>query len=122
METHSGSSRKKSGASASGIDGSTIVGSSHAVGGKVVSGHLRRDSDRVMASESLNSVMGEELQLKIAENARLHAALDGVDKRYFGSVLNKTFWTRPLPKKKALPRKLPVLKCLECTYAFSSQL
>jgi hypothetical protein len=70
----------ESGVGASGIDGSTIVGS--AVAGKVVSGHLRRDSDRVMASESLNSVMGEELQLKIAENARLHAALDGVDKRY----------------------------------------
>ena len=26
--------------------------------------------------------MGEELQLKIAENAKLHAALHGVDKRY----------------------------------------
>ena len=26
--------------------------------------------------------MGEELQLKIAENAKLHAALDGVDARY----------------------------------------
>ena len=30
--------------------------------------------------------MGEELQLKIAENAKLHAALDGVDKRYKGGV------------------------------------
>ena len=34
------------------------------------------------ASESLNSVMGEELQLKIAENAKLHAALDGVDAKH----------------------------------------
>ena len=49
---------------------------------KVVSGHFHRDTERVSASESLNSVMGEELQLKIAENAKLHAALDGVDKRY----------------------------------------
>ena len=49
---------------------------------KVVSGHFHRDSERVTASENLNSVMGEELQLKIAENAKLHAALDGVDKRY----------------------------------------
>ena len=49
---------------------------------KVVSGHLYRDTERVNASESLNSVMGEELQLKITENAKLHAALDGVDKRY----------------------------------------
>ena len=93
METHSGSSRKKSGAHASGTDGLTVLGSGHANAGKVVSGHLRRDSDRVMASESLNSVMGEELQLKIAENARLHAALDGVDKRYFGSSLDKAFCT-----------------------------
>ena len=65
------------------MDGSAMLGSSHTATGKVVSGHLHRDSDRVLASESLNSVMGEELQLKIAENARLHAALDGVDKRYF---------------------------------------
>jgi len=49
---------------------------------KVVSGHFHRDTERVSASESLNSVMGEELQLKIAENAKLHAALHGVDKRY----------------------------------------
>ena len=33
--------------------------------------------------------MGEELQLKIAENARLHAALDGVDKRYTVSITGK---------------------------------
>jgi hypothetical protein len=39
-------------------------------------------SDRVIASESLNSVMGEELQLKIDENARLHAKLDDIDKRH----------------------------------------
>ena len=56
---------------------SSVIGQSS----KVVSGHLQRDTDRVTASESLNSVMGEELQLKISENARLHAALDGVDKR-----------------------------------------
>ena len=36
---------------------------------------------RVQASESLNSVMGEELQLKIEENARLHAQLDEIDKK-----------------------------------------
>ena len=93
METHGGSSKKKSGAHASGADGSTMLGSGPTNAGKVVSGHLRRDSDRVMASESLNSVMGEELQLKIAENARLHAALDGVDKRYFVSVLDKALCT-----------------------------
>ena len=57
--------------------------------------------------------MGEELQLKIAENARLHAALDGVDKRYFGSVLDKAFWT---------PLKNCALNVLECAYAFSNQL
>jgi len=38
------------------------------------------------ANESLNSVMGEELQLKITENARLHAELDGVDARYASKI------------------------------------
>ena len=74
---HSGSSRKKT-------VGPDIAASHANTGGNstnIVSGHIDRDHDKVSVSESLNSVMGEELQLKIAENARLHAALDGVDKR-----------------------------------------
>ena len=79
LEGHGGSSRKKS----SGLDSSsTSINTGTGSSGKIVSGHLHRDTERVSASESLNSVMGEELQLKIAENARLHAALDGVDQRY----------------------------------------
>ena len=37
---------------------------------------------RIDASESLNSVMGEELQLKIEENAKLHATLHEIDKKH----------------------------------------
>lgn len=44
----------------------------------------------VAASEDVNSVMGEELSLKIAENARLHAALDEVDKKYEAKISNLT--------------------------------
>jgi len=73
---HSIGTRKKT----SGSDNNT--GNASGMHGKVVSGHFHRDTERVTASENLNSVMGEELQLKIAENAKLHAALDGVDKRY----------------------------------------
>lgn len=72
----SGSLRKKS---SGGNNNPTQSSEMH---NKVVSGHFYRDTERVNASESLNSVMGEELQLKITENAKLHAALDGVDKRY----------------------------------------
>ncbi len=39
-------------------------------------------SGKVNASESLNSVMGEELQLKIEENAKLHAILDEIEKKH----------------------------------------
>jgi len=73
---HSIGTRKKT----SGSDNN--AGNASGMHGKVVSGHFHRDTERVTASENLNSVMGEELQLKIAENAKLHAALDGVDKRY----------------------------------------
>lgn len=40
------------------------------------------NAERVAASENFNSVISEELQQKIAENVRLHEALDGVEKRY----------------------------------------
>ena len=65
--------------------------------------HLN-DADRVAASESLNSVMSEELQLKIAENAKLHAALDGVDKRYedrISALQSKVNELESLASKKA---------------------
>ena len=44
--------------------------------------HIEFVSGKVNASESLNSVMGEELQLKIEENAKLHATLSDIDKRH----------------------------------------
>lgn len=34
------------------------------------------------ASENLNSVIGQELQSKIEENARLHAKLSEIDDKY----------------------------------------
>lgn len=75
-----------------------------------MSGHLFRDTDRVSASESLNSVMGEELQLKIAENARLHAALDGVDKRYSAiTIAFQYFFGMVVP---------PIFKCLGVNPSF----
>ena len=41
-------------------------------------------------SEDVNTVMSEELSLKIAENAKLHAALDEVDKKYESKISHLT--------------------------------
>lgn len=42
----------------------------------------KRSSQSLEAAESVASVMGEELEAKIAENAKLHGALAEVDQRY----------------------------------------
>lgn len=72
--------------------------------GRVKNRPLLQEGAAAAAAESLNSVMGEELEQKIAENARLHAALDGVDKRYedrISALQSKVSQLEALASKKA---------------------
>ena len=53
--------------------------------------HLQQKFNKKSKNEitnDVNSVMSEELASKIADNARLHAALDEVDKKYEDKISN----------------------------------